>query len=60
MKKSKPTIQTLLLESEQRIREQAEQIIAAKEAGINPKSLNKMIDWLSMEKNELRHIEKAV
>ncbi len=50
MKKSKPTIQTLLLESEQRIREQAEQIIAAKEAGINPKSLNKMIDWLSMEK----------
>lgn len=50
MKKSKPTIQTLLLGSEQRIREQAEQIIVAKEVGIHQKSLNKMIDWLSMEK----------
>lgn len=50
MKKSKPTIQTLLLGSERRIREQAEQIIVAKEVEIHQKSLNKMIDWLSMEK----------
>lgn len=43
MKRTTPNMQMQLLESEKRIREQAAQIIEAKENGIHQQSIEKMI-----------------
>lgn len=51
MKKTTPNMQKQLLESEKRIREQAAQIIEAKENGIHQQSIEKMICWLSLSKS---------
>lgn len=51
MKKTMPNMQMQLLESEKRIREQAAQIMEAKENGIHQQSIEKMICWLSLSKS---------
>lgn len=51
MKKTTPNMQMQLLESEKRIREQAAQIMEAKENGIHQQSIEKMICWLSLSKS---------
>lgn len=51
MKRTTPNMQMQLLESEKRIREQAAQIIEAKENGIHQQSIEKMICWLSLSKS---------
>lgn len=50
MKKPTPNMQILLFEAEKRLREQAEQIIAAKEIGISQQTIDKMIDCISISK----------
>lgn len=62
MKKEKPTItmQTCLLYSEKRIREQAMQIIRAKEAGIHQQSIDKMIFGLSISKAYYDDLKRRV
>lgn len=51
MKRTTPNMQMQLLESEKRIREQAAQIIEAKENGIHQQSIDNMICWLSLSKS---------
>lgn len=51
MKRTTPNIQMQLLESEKRIREQAAQIMEAKENGIHQQSIEKMICWFSLSKS---------
>ncbi len=51
MKRTTPNMQMQLLESEKRIREQAAQIIEAKENEIHQQSIDKMICWLSLSKS---------
>lgn len=50
MRKESLDLGSLLLKEEKRIREQAEQIIAAKEIGISQQSIDKMVCWLSISK----------
>lgn len=51
MKKETLNMRIQLLESEKQIREQAAQIIKAKEMGIHQQSIDKMIYWLSLSKS---------
>ncbi len=48
MRKSIPISETLILEEEKRLREQAGNIIAAKEIGISQQSIDKMIACFSI------------
>lgn len=50
MRKSIPISKTLILEEEKRLREQAENIIAAKEIGVSQQSIDKMIACFSISK----------
>lgn len=50
MKKLKPNMQMCLSYQEKLIREQAEQIIAAKEIGISQQSIDKMISLMAISK----------
>lgn len=50
MRKSIPVSETLILEEEKRLREQAANIIAAKKIGISQQSIDKMVTWFSISK----------
>lgn len=50
MRKSIPISETLILGEEKRLREQAGNIIAAKEIGISQQSIDKMIACFSISK----------
>lgn len=50
MKKSMLPLGILLVEDKKRLREQAEQIIFAKEIGISQQSIDKIIAWFSVSK----------
>ena len=50
MRKSIPISETLILQEEKRLREQAGNIIAAKEIGISQQSIDKMIACFSISK----------
>ena len=51
MRKSIPISETLILEEEKRLREQAGNIIAAKEIGISQQSIDKMIACFSISRH---------